>query len=502
MTRFNGVVHGMRTTTIVLPGEDGARYQRLYAALVQRHDPQDQASLFEVERAAGAAWKMLRGEAVEAALATRAINDVQQGSGDQQAEDAERLGAELASDPSRVSRQLRRTPAGCTWSLSQLEILQTHLASHKGLFGSQRHRALHLVGKRMGDVLAGDPVAVRWFLALIGARFGNKGDTVERVAKELWPFCPEAMSESEFDLHVKDLAGAVPDRDRAGALLKAYLAEAIAALKEQLALMEELQECNRALAVQAARIDLGAAGKQLLKYQATQERSYDAAQRRLDARRDGGRRGPGRPPNPSDPRVVPAAGAAVTTATPLAATTEVRATDSEAMVVTTTNMTAATVESRMTIEPTSEPPARNFTTEAKTVAPAAPIAPPAGDFTSEATTATPAAASEPPARDFTTEAKTATPAAEMPHGTTHDGPGLSPDRDESDRDAPEAEFLRQRELHRLLDAVYGGRAARGAAVAGAAGPTEGDGRGPAPVAPGADSGRQAPRPQPLGGSVG
>src|SRR5262249_50604605 len=109
-------------------------------------------------------------------------------------------------------------------------------ATHKGLLGSQRHRALHLVGKRMGDVLAGDPMAVRWFLALIGARFGNRGDTVEVVAKNLWPSLPEGMSESEFEIHAKDLAAAIPDRHRAGALLEAYLAEAIAALKEQLAL--------------------------------------------------------------------------------------------------------------------------------------------------------------------------------------------------------------------------------------------------------------------------
>src|SRR5437764_15102159 len=78
-TKFNGLTHGMRATTIVLPGEDEARYQRLHAALVQRHDPQDEATLFEVECAAKAAWKIERGEAVEAALATQAIHDAEQG---------------------------------------------------------------------------------------------------------------------------------------------------------------------------------------------------------------------------------------------------------------------------------------------------------------------------------------------------------------------------------------------------------------------------------------
>src|SRR3954468_5592135 len=66
-TRFNGMKHGMRAETLILPGEDPQRYQRRLAALVERHDPQDGASTFEVEWAAKAAWKMERGEAVEAA---------------------------------------------------------------------------------------------------------------------------------------------------------------------------------------------------------------------------------------------------------------------------------------------------------------------------------------------------------------------------------------------------------------------------------------------------
>src|SRR5438270_9847279 len=85
-TKFNGLTHGMRARTPVLPGEDPVRYQRRLAALLQRHDPQDDATRFEVEWAAQAAWKMERGEAVEAALAAKAIHDVCQGDGDPQAD--------------------------------------------------------------------------------------------------------------------------------------------------------------------------------------------------------------------------------------------------------------------------------------------------------------------------------------------------------------------------------------------------------------------------------
>ncbi|MEA2633212.1 MAG: hypothetical protein QOE66_3431 [Chloroflexota bacterium] len=273
-TKFNGLRHGMRARTTVLPGEDPVGYERRLAALLERHDPQDQATRFEVEWAAKAAWKMERGEVVEAALAVKAIHDACRGNGDPQADEVERLGAELAAQPASTLRQLRKTPAGCLFCLAQYEILRNHLDSHAGLLGTQRHRALQLVGKRMTDVLAGDPLAIRWFCVVIGASFGDQGDLLDVVAKSLGNKPPDAMTTSEFQIHVKDLAAQVPGQAEGCARLKAYLAEAIAALREHLTFVQEIDETNRAIAVQSARIDLGGEGQQLLKYQATQERSY------------------------------------------------------------------------------------------------------------------------------------------------------------------------------------------------------------------------------------
>ena len=102
---------------------------------------------------------------------------------------------------------------------------------------------------------------------------------------------------------IKDLAAQVPAQAAGCTRLKAYLAEAIAALREHLAFVQEIEANDRALAMQTARIDLGGEGKQLLKYQTTQERSYQAALRRLDAGQNSGRVGPGRPPKKSAAQV-------------------------------------------------------------------------------------------------------------------------------------------------------------------------------------------------------
>src|SRR3954454_16730367 len=163
-SRFNGLTHGMRADTPVLPGEDPDRYQRRLAALLERHDPQDDASRFEVEWAARAAWKMERGEAVEVARAIKAINEARRGDDEGEADDAEFFGSELAANPAGMLHRLRRTSAGCLYCLEQYEVLQAYLATHAGPLGSQRRRILHLAGKRMTDVLADDPLAQCWFL--------------------------------------------------------------------------------------------------------------------------------------------------------------------------------------------------------------------------------------------------------------------------------------------------------------------------------------------------
>jgi hypothetical protein len=156
-------------------------------------------------------------------------------------------------------------------------------------------------------------------------------------------------------------------------------------------------------------------------------------------------------------------------------------TDPEAMAATTT-ATAATAEPGTTIEPTLATPAGNITTEAKT-SPAATLATPAGNITTEAKTS--------PA---------ATIATELPPGTTRDGLRLSTDRDESDRDASDAEFLRQRALARMVNAVYRGPVASDVPVARAV--DQADGGELTPAAPGDDSGEKAPQPPPVGTSGG
>ncbi|MEA2633211.1 MAG: hypothetical protein QOE66_3430 [Chloroflexota bacterium] len=152
----------------------------------------------------------------------------------------------------------------------------------------------------------------------------------------------------------------------------------------------------------------------------------------------------------------------MTTATPPVATTAAVTTDPEAMAATTT-ATAATAEPGTTIEPTLATPAGNITTEAKR---------------------SPAATIE----------------TELPPGTTRDGLRLSTDRDESDRDASDAEFLRQRALDRMVNAVYRGSVASDVPVARAV--DQADGGELTPAAPGDDSGEKSPRPPPEGASGG
>src|SRR4051812_23227245 len=85
--RYNDMTQGIRAETLILPGESHERFDSLLTALLQRHDPQDDATHNEVLLAAKAAWMIERGEGVETARATQAIYDACDGNDDQQADD-------------------------------------------------------------------------------------------------------------------------------------------------------------------------------------------------------------------------------------------------------------------------------------------------------------------------------------------------------------------------------------------------------------------------------
>ena len=155
----------------------------------------------------------------------------------------------------------------------------------------------------MHDYFRDDPVVARWVHAQVGAIYGGKDVDMMEVAQSLGIMIPEEMTRRELKPRIDRLAASLPPAAEAKALLKAYIAEEIAALTEHLEVIEMMAEERRTIALRAARIDLTESGCRVLQYNKTHERACEASLRRLDKLRNPQGPGPrGRPPTTGAPR--------------------------------------------------------------------------------------------------------------------------------------------------------------------------------------------------------
>lgn len=66
--RNNAYRHGMRSRSVVIPGEDRAAYERLLAEMKAEHQPNTKHELFLVRQMTDAQWRLERLKGIEAAL--------------------------------------------------------------------------------------------------------------------------------------------------------------------------------------------------------------------------------------------------------------------------------------------------------------------------------------------------------------------------------------------------------------------------------------------------
>jgi hypothetical protein len=294
---MNNCRTGMRSSKDVLPGEDRTLYEQRRRNAIRDLGPRNDTETALVERHVRLEWRGLRGEAAEDAKAARRIHEVIEGADQREAAEAERLARDLEKCPENL-RQLLRIPAGVRLMLGEWAILRDRLARYKTLLGTQRRRALALVGRCREDALRDDPIALRWMRAQLGAMYDNA--TPEEVAAHFDEWLPEGMSRSEFRFRMEMLAGSLPASGEARALLVSYVAEEIRRLEDHLAVLEPLAQRNLALDAQEARWDRTAEGARLGQQVLASYRGSDAALRRLEALQNPRRPGPGRGPTKTE----------------------------------------------------------------------------------------------------------------------------------------------------------------------------------------------------------
>src|SRR3954470_15972827 len=148
VSKMNGLVHGMRAESEVLPGEDADELRRRHETWADELGAETEAERCLVRAAVNASWRIDRCRGAEAAALTRQVLKAGEDYDDALAEEVERLGERLGEDPAGVVRQLRRRTAGCRWLIGRWGMLAERLVGWKGLEPTERHLAAHLMGRR------------------------------------------------------------------------------------------------------------------------------------------------------------------------------------------------------------------------------------------------------------------------------------------------------------------------------------------------------------------
>src|SRR3954469_15114273 len=114
-SKLNGLVHGMRAESDILPGEDPEALERRIATWADELGADTESERYLAEAAAKASWRIDRCRGAEAAALSRKGLKGGEDYDNTLAEEVEQLAYRLADEPWAVVRRLRRSSAGCRW---------------------------------------------------------------------------------------------------------------------------------------------------------------------------------------------------------------------------------------------------------------------------------------------------------------------------------------------------------------------------------------------------
>src|SRR4051812_16375305 len=107
VSRLNGLVHGLRAATEVLPGEDADALEHRIDVWAVELGAATEPERCLVRNAVNASWRMDRGQAAETAALTRQIQRVSERFDEEPAAEVERLIYRLHRDPAALAPALR-----------------------------------------------------------------------------------------------------------------------------------------------------------------------------------------------------------------------------------------------------------------------------------------------------------------------------------------------------------------------------------------------------------
>jgi len=278
-SRLNGLIHGLRARTVVLPGEDEQEYNRRCEDMARQLRPANALEATLVETLVASSWRLGRCRRAEKAALTQQVLDAEEGLAVARHAEVAGLIDRLASDPVAVTQRLWRLAEGCAWMAARWRQLGEALEDWGCWEPSQFHEALSLLGRRPGQVFA-DSLARDVASAYLGVAYDHRPGAEEiRNSLALPPSMPIAYG--ELPRQLARLAEDVFEPSEAMAYLRELIEQELAVLAELQKESETRHERDRLLARDRAMFDGSVAGEARSRYEMMHLRAFRGALRDL-----------------------------------------------------------------------------------------------------------------------------------------------------------------------------------------------------------------------------
>src|SRR5947209_8537378 len=225
VTKFNGLVHGLRAEELVLPGEDPAAFEAERRAWIDDWRPRSHTRAVLVERAAVASWRLRRATRSEAACRRQRGEEAERNYEIDRRAKVERAIDRFEDDPGAAVVLLRTHAAGIDRLLASWGGLAEALDAGHGAWTRPLHHARLML-------LLGLPLGVCAAISGDAAQASNRLSGVNDTSRVVTPLAPgeaeeltgtlrRAVSEAIAGLREHRAEVADPDRERAEAVAAA-----------------------------------------------------------------------------------------------------------------------------------------------------------------------------------------------------------------------------------------------------------------------------------------
>ena len=273
-SKLNGLKHGLRAATLVLPGEDPEALEHRRDAWTEELDPRTDLERYFVRSAVEASWRLDRARRAETAAVARRVTAAGAKADRKDALEVEHNLKFLGLWPERNLRTLRGSARGCRAMLERWRDLVAALERTGSWLDSERRWALALAGMKPHRWHEDAAVLRLVTLDLATQVDGCTPDETRSFVAARLTHDEASMNVTpyEFEVRVEAILAGLPDPAEARAELLAWAREWIVELEAHLEEVEVSERRDRELAIEEAMFDSRKSGTARLRAEMAQYR--------------------------------------------------------------------------------------------------------------------------------------------------------------------------------------------------------------------------------------